>query len=107
MGNARDDEGNDDGDDVSHREAGDRDFVRVVEGLIGADRGDWIQNRGREHVGEGATDREAVFDKAADDGDDSAFADWEDGTEEAAHENGEGAVFREEFFESTAREIGP
>lgn len=107
VGQTTDDEGDDDGDGIAHGEAGEHHFGGVAKGFVGAEGGDGIKNGGGKHVCDGTRDGESVADKAGDDGDDGAFADGENGAEEAAEHDGEGFIAGKDFFEGTAWEVGP
>jgi hypothetical protein len=107
MGDAENGDAYENGDEISHTETGSDNEVGIIEGLEGADRGDWIENGCGEHVGESAGDGEPVLDETPDDGNDCAFTDREDGSEKSTGEDGEDGVFRENLLEGIAREIGP
>ena len=107
MGNPQDDDADENGDEVSHAEPGPHHEVGIVEGLKGADRGDGIEDGGRQHISEGAGNGETVFDQASDDRDDGAFANGEHRAEKSACHDGEDGIFREDFLEGIAREVGP
>ena len=92
-------------DGVGHDEAGTGDGVGVVKRLISADRGDGIKNGSGQHVGEGARDRETVFDEAADDGDDGAFTNGENRAEQSAHQNRESAILWKPALKGILRKI--
>ena len=94
------------GDEISHAKAGTHDKHGVVESLVGTDGGDGIKDRSRQHVGEGAGNRETVFYKPPNDRDDSAFADGEDGSQHSAGKDGEEGIFGENFLEGVAGKIG-
>lgn len=92
-------EANKHGDGISHDEARSGNRVGIIKGFISADCGDGIKNRCGQHVSEGAGNGEAIFDKAADHGDDGALTDGEDRPEQTTHKNGKRAVLGQPALE--------